>query len=54
MRIEFVERDDPPSVQVVEVLAEFSSDNMEVNRDAARDFAETLDRVAERNRLEDL
>jgi len=44
MRIEFVERDNPPSVQVVEVLAEFSADDMEVNREAARMFAETYDK----------
>ena len=41
MRIEFVEREDPPSVQVVEVLAEFSADDQEVNREAARMFAST-------------
>ena len=48
MRIEFVEREDPPSVQVVEVLAEFSADDQEVNREAARMFAETYDRSLSR------
>ena len=51
MRIEFIEKDDPPSVQVVEVLAEFTSDEMEVNRDAAQDFAETLERVSRKLKL---
>jgi hypothetical protein len=44
MRIQFVERDNPPSVLVVKVLAKFSSDSQEVNRDAARMFAETYDK----------
>ena len=48
MRIEFVERDNPPSVQVVEVLAEFSADDQEVNREAARMFAETYDKSLSR------
>jgi hypothetical protein len=48
MRIEFVERDNPPSVQVVEVLAEFSADDQEVNREAAHMFAETYDKSLSR------